>query len=235
MGLTEILVSLFLASLIMTALMNHYIKTKQHYVHLQGAIEDDTNMQLVADFMRNSIRQAGFTPCLGIERLITIDKRDGHDHLKALEIHDQAALLINRMSPYFDTILTISNSTQLLATHTKKLHSSHPILIADCTHAEVQNVVRVIQIPAGQLVTLSQPLSFEYTPPIYIGEWLEEQFFVGASGGIFYQGHHTDELSHQVKNMSAKRLIESKGIMVHVSLRSDKTHTLNLDTMVRAQ
>lgn len=233
-GLAEILISLFLASLIMTALMSHYIKTKQHYIQLQAAIDDDAEKLLVADFMRDSIRQAGFTPCIGIEHLISFDHRYGEKNFKSFEIHDQA-LVIHRMNPSFDSVVTQSKITEIVATNTQKFHIERPILIADCMHAEVQNITSVIQTSSNQVITIAHPLLFEYVPPIYIGEWLEEQFFVRASRGLFYRSHHTDELTDQIKNMSVKRLPHANGTVLSVVLNSDNGHPLLLETKVRSQ
>ena len=96
-GLPEVMISLLLASLIITALMNHYINVKQHYFHLQSVMDETMELQLVADFMRDSIRQAGFTPCVSVEHLTTLDQRNGHEHLLAIEV--DTVLSIHRMSP----------------------------------------------------------------------------------------------------------------------------------------
>lgn len=226
-GLAEILISLLLSSLIMTALMHQYIKIKQHYVRMQALLEQDTEMQLAIDVMRDSIRQAGFAPCLGIDRLMTVDK------LKGLEIKGHE-LFIHRMSSSFETILTINNATKILTTHTNNHLFSRPILIADCVHAEIQTVKNVQITHAGKLINLSQPLLFDYTPPIYVGEWLDEQFFVPPAGGLFYKVQHADELTHVIKKMLVKRLAGNPAF-VSVSLQTDRAHSIDIETRVRAQ
>lgn len=224
-GLSEILISLFLASLIMTALMNHYISIKRHYSHLQTALDEAMELQLVSDFMRDSIRQAGFTPCLNINHLEIVDHRYGYDQIRAVDISHQD-LQINRMSPDFDLVKEISSSTQLLTTRKKIFQVSDSILIADCYHAEVHRVGDVL----GQQITLDQPLTYTYQSPIYIAEWLHERYFVGAQGGLFYQREHTDELTPLVKTMSVKFYRS----LSRINLGLDGNRTLELVTRVRA-
>ncbi len=227
-GLPEVMISLLLTSLIITALMNHYLSTKQYYSHLQSSMDESMELQLVSDFMRDSIRQAGFTPCLSVDHLITLDQRDGHGNLSAIEIG--AELKINRMSPWFDVMLDRSNSTQILLTRNNTIRDDRPILIADCYHAEVQRVLGVTNTANGQMVTLANPLVFTYQPPVYVGEWLQERFFIRQARGLFYQRDHADELTPLVKTMS----LNLKTNLVQVNLGLDGDRELEFETRVRA-
>ena len=114
LGLPEMMISLLLASLIMTALLQHYISIKQHYRTLQSTLDTANQAQWVIDLIQNSIRQAGFTPCLRVDRLIAIDHRQGQNRLKALDNHD--GLQINHMALFFDEVLEWTNSSQLITT-----------------------------------------------------------------------------------------------------------------------
>ena len=226
-GLPETMISLFLASLIMAALMHQYISTKRHYAHLQKVLEDDTELQLATEFIRDRIRQAGFTPCLSLHYLTDI---------KAIQIDAQPkpSLRIHRMSSYFNQILDVPNPTQLLLTRESLLYAEKPILIADCYHAEIQTVSDVSQTVSGQLVTLSKPLAFSYKTPIYAGEWLDELFFISSKGGLFYQENHAEELTPLVKTMTLKLDSNPERTFVSVSFGLKNSHTLDFQTRVRA-
>ena len=229
-GLPEVLISLFLACLIMTALMNHYLCTKSHYDHLQTALDEAMELQLAVDIMRDSIRQAGFTPCMSVDQLTTLDHRDGNQHLMAIN-RVETELQINRMSAYFDLLKSMSTSTQLWVTHEKTLHIAQSIIIADCYHAEVHRVMDVRQIVGGQIITLDNPLAFTYQSPVYVGEWLQERFFVPSQGGLSYHRHHTEQLTPLVKRIS----IHVNKALVQVKLGLSDARTLALDTKVRAK
>ena len=227
LGLPEMMISLFLASLIMTALLQHYISIKQHYRTLQSTLDTANETQWVIDLIRNSIRQAGFTPCLRIDRLIAIDHRQGQNRLEA--INTDNILQINRMSSHFDEVNEWVNSSQLITTRTQTVHSKSPLLIADCYHAEVVTAKEVKYMPNKQLITLNQALLFTYQPPVFIGEWIEERFFI-RKGRLLYRYHHTDELTPTINTMS----VHTKAAQVEVTLGQKQGPTLQIKTRIRA-
>lgn len=227
-GLPEVMISLLLSSLIITLLMNQYISMKQHYIQLQSSMEEAMELQLAGDFIRESVRQAGFTPCLRLDHLMTVDTRNGHTSLSAIDV--DADLTIHRMNPYFNDLLSELNSTRILVTHYHTLRDDRPILIADCYHAEVHRVIHVSNTAEGQMVTLASPLVFTYQKPVYVGEWLHERFFIRPHRGLFYQHETTDELTPLVKTMS----IKMNGHVVLIKLGLGDEQALNLETRVRA-
>lgn len=219
-GLPEVMISLLLASLIIIALMNHYISIKQHYSRLQSSVDDAMELQWAGDIIRDSIRQAGFTPCLNVEHLIT-------ENLAAIEV--DVDLKINRMSSRFNMVLNNSNPSRILLTSTTLLHDDRSVLIADCYHAEVGRVLEVKHSSNGQMVVLANPLIFVYQPPVYVGEWVQERFFIRQSKGLFYQRDHTDELTPLVKNM----LVKQTKNLVKVILVLKNGMDLELETRIR--
>lgn len=235
-GLLEIMVSLFLASLIMTGLIQHYISTKQHYAYLESVLDDATELQLAIDYLRNSIHQAGFTPCLSINQLMTLDNRDIYKPLIAIDLRQgtRPILQINRMSAYFDTITSFTSASEIVTSHITSLHPLHPIVIADCHHAEVHTIREISHTKTMQFITLNSPLVYQYEEPIYIGEWVEEQFFVRNTGGLFYYRHHTDELTRHVTSILPTVQDTATGLVVHVILGLDHERRLQIDTRVRA-
>lgn len=235
-GLIEALISLFLTCIIITALTHHYINAKQQYNHLQARINDEMELQLAVDLMRDSIRQAGFTPCLKIDHLITSDRREGHERLSSINISSglQSMIEINRMSAYFDIALARTSSTQLVTTRRQNMNKTHPILIADCTHAEVHTIRDITYAKGQQIITLNESILFNYEPTMYVGEWLQERFFVHDSKGLFYHRHRTDELTSRVKTLSAtlEKIGPRAGVKVIIGL--DGRHNIEIYTRVRA-
>lgn len=240
-GLSELLIALLLASLVTICLMRHYLNTKQQYRHLQAALEQSIDLQLVTDMIRNSVRRAGFTPCLGIDHLISRDERNEHKKLVAIEIgrDGDSSLHLNRMSEYFDTVLQIMSSTELLASHSQSLHRGQSILIADCYHAEVQTINQIKQTSVGQRITIAKPLDFTYHEPIYVGGWLEETYSIHTNprrqGTLFYHLHHAEELTTVVHNISSHLEVHRGWALLQVILGLDRAKLLTLETMVRTR
>ena len=232
-GLPEILISLFLSALITTALFNHYLRVKQNYRYTSNALEDAVDLLQVTDLLRDSIKRAGFSPCLGIEQLIT-----GSPKLLAFSINTgpSSVLKINRMSEYYDSVLNVISPTELLLTKSQSLNRHHPVLIADCYHAEVQYLSRINHANNAQYVTLNTPLLFNYQMPIYIGEWIQETFFIRTISphktALFYKNIHTDELTNVVHSMTITPSAQPGFLQIKLGLSNGQEMTL--ETSVRA-
>jgi type II secretory pathway component PulJ len=240
LGLPELLIALMLSSFIMTGLMHHYLSAKKQYTDIQKKLERSIDLQLVTDLMRDSIRRAGFTPCLSINHLITLDQRSEPKHLVAVELGSDTTpwLRISRMNEHFDTVLKITSQTRLSTTNTHLLHHDQSILITDCYHAEVQKVGEATHTIGNQNITFIKPLAFAYHEPIFVGEWLEETYSIriGSDGkkALFYQHQHAEELTTAVHTMAARLNSNQRSMLLQIILGLDKEHALELETMVRA-
>ena len=238
LGLPELLIALLLASFTTMVLMRHYLNTKQQYRYIQAGLEQSIELQLVTDLIRDSIRRAGFTPCSGIDHLITIDQRGTHQKLVAIELsqNGEPSLKMNRMSEHFNTILQLVSPTELLTDNYHKFHNNQAIIIADCYHAEVQNISQLRYTAVGQSITIAQPLAFTYHGPIYVGEWLEETYSIHhphTKGRLFYDHHHAEELTTAIHNLAARIELYNGRTLLQVTLELDDAHQSILETMLR--
>jgi hypothetical protein len=144
------------------------------------------------------------------------------------------------MHEQFDTVVDIVDPTHLLITDLFPIHRGQSVLIADCYRAEVQNVGQVRHLPNRQLITLHQPLAFNYQPPFYLGEWLEEVFFIRNTSGsknasLFYKRDHSEELTKEVQTMSLRLNKKNTYTLLEIVLGLDQGRTQTLETMVRSQ
>ena len=221
------MISLFLASLILIALLQHYIHLKQHYHVLQAAVDTSSQTMWVIDLIQNNIRQAGFTPCLSVNHLTTLDHRNKKSVLRALDTQD--GLQINRMSAEFDEVIEFTPLNQLLATLTHSLRLGQPLIIADCYHAEVFIPSDIRFFSSYQLITLEHPLAFTYHAPVYVGDWIESKFYI-RSNRLMYHSRHTDELTSCIKSLS----VHLNDNLLSVILGTDDGRALKVDTRIRA-
>lgn len=239
-GLPELIISLLLTSFIMVILMQHYLHVKHHYHRIKTSLEQTIDLLLVTDLMRNSIRRAGFTPCLGLEQLVTVDSRDVQRHLRAVEMGTKAQswVRISRMSEYFDSVFEVVNATHLLTTSYQSIYPNQSVLIADCYHAEVQTVKQIRHGPNGRIVIIDNPLIFTYKKPIYLGEWLDETYAIrqgeNNNNSLFYQRYHPEELSTVIHSLLAYSFEAPTRGLLKVTLGLGNLHQIVLETRVRA-
>ena len=237
-GLPEMLIALLLAMLISTITLRHYVLAKHHYLRVQTALEESDEWQGVIELIRDSSRKAGFTPCVSLSHLITLDTRNDAHGLTALKVGPQT-VHIHRMSEVFDVVLERPNPSEFIVTNEVTIRPGRPVLIADCFHAEVHQVKATWPMKESQRVVLSKPLAFVYHPPIFIGEWVEEQFFVAkkahAKGALFYHRNHTDELTDVIQTMRAEMQNQRKSQWLQIRFGLERARTITVDTRVRAQ
>lgn len=235
-SLLEMMVALVSSSLIMLVLTNQYVGVKRHYAYFEKKLEQSLDRLLVSDLIRDSARKAGFTPCLGIDHLASIDTRNGHQGLAAIEIQSapNPGFISNHMHEKFGVLITQRSPSQLIVTKSTLHSEKKPVIIADCYHAEVHTVSVVKNRSQHQEVRLVKPLMFDYIPPIYIGEWLEERFYVRKEKTtLFYQLGHTDAISNAVHGLTVSlKTINSKRLL-QVMLALDKDQIIKLDALVR--
>lgn len=235
-GLSELLITLLISSFIIMGLMNHYLATKKYYNRLQKKLANTIDLQLVAELLRDSIRKAGFTPCLNVDNLTTLDQRENVKPLKGLEFNvvDKPWLRLSRMDEHFSSVIEIINPTQLVLGSKHALHTDDAILIADCYHAEVQKIRYVHQ----QTIQLMKPLAFTYYSPIYVGAWLEETFAIrpnqAGKRALFYQLKHQEELTAVISNFALTVNKLKKSVLLSVVFHANNTDILKFDTRVRA-
>lgn len=234
MGVLELLIGLFLASSILTVLMQFYLNNKRQYTESQVALETWFDVQWVSGLLSDSIRKAGFTPCLGINQLTTKGLRG--EGLNALRSQPQS-LRISRMSELFAPITAFQSSTELLVANEGSFKERHSLLIADCEHAEVHQILNVEQVVDGVLITLDKPLEFSYDSPVYAGEWLEEQWYIKTNEqgvrALYYKLVHSEELSPLIHSLETKIQSEQGKQLVELVLGWDEDKKHNLTVMVR--
>lgn len=231
-SLFEILISLALASLISLIISQIYLMNKKQYYRIQRSLEIELDKQWISDLLTNSVRRSGFTPCLGVDQLEIVDRRNTTESITGLKIQTTPRQLIqiNRMSELFTELSAIKSANQLVLVSTKGLQELRPLLIADCEHGEIQQITKIAKDSSGSLVTLAQPLLFSYSSRTYVGEWIEEQWYIkkNARGlnALYYKYIRSEELTTAVHSLLAHKKNKQQLVELLMGIEQGKTHRL---------
>ena len=230
-SLIEILISLLLASLLLTTEIQLYSICQQHYLKAQKTFERGLERQRVIALMRDSIRRAGFTPCLNLDNLQTLDHRSSMP-IEAMVVTDKT-LKISRMSEEFFLAKRL-NSKQVLLPKRKIWPRQVPLLIADCYHAEVNTVNSIAASNEGLILNLSYPLFADNEDVLYLGEWIEERFFIAKNKKerdvLYYQTRHKEQLSQEIEALS----LTSAQPLIRVVLQETNHTNIIVETRQRS-
>ncbi|MGC1182027.1 PilW family protein [Legionella sp.] len=234
-SISEVLISLFLTSLITTLLMQFYLSSKRHYVEAEELLSQSFDLSWVGDLMSDSIRRAGFTPCLGINQLSVNDRRANGGLIQALRIGNQGQLIqINRMNEQFAKVINMQSATRVIVSHPPLFNKKHPLLIADCDHAEVQQIVSIESQADKKVITFAKPLQYIYNASAYVGEFLEERWFIKKNSRgeetLHYQLTQTEEITSLIHTLKIQneKVNDRQFIKVIMGLDEDKTHTIRV-------
>lgn len=194
-SLSEILICLLLASLILTGLMQQYTQVYRQNSILNSRLEQSLDLQLVSELLRNTIRNAGYTPCGNIDSLQKIT----NVNLPAITISNNT-IAITHMSGNYSEFKHFPIFLEILA-KIKSIKSKR-LLITDCYHVDIfekNSSENIIQNKLGFLEKI-------YSPPIYVGEYIQEKFGVTEGGSLYYKLNHAEKLADYVQTLNASIL-----------------------------
>lgn len=230
-GLVEILVSLFIASLLMSVLMGCYLSQKKQYLNIQHELDVQFEVSWVKELLSDSVRRAGYTPCLNSSQLDVRDHRNKGQGSYSMKLNQAVGQIqINRMSDVFNDLLTTPAANKLIITAHAQLKANHSLMIADCSHAEIHTIAEVVKFKNKQVVYLTQPLVFDYEGVTAVGEWLEERWFIKKNSAqintLHYRHLQTEELTEFIHSVSASKRILNGRILVDIilGLEGQKKH-----------
>jgi hypothetical protein len=239
-GLSELLVGLFLSGLISTVLIQTYLTSKHQFLALHDDLERHFDIQWVQDLLTDSIRRAGFTPCLRIDQLELINRGTLPGTTLSLEISvaPQHSFTVHRMSEQFAELLSAAHPQNIVISSDITLRAHQSILIADCEHAEVHEVVHIKKSAEGFIVTLAKPLYFTYPSLTYVGRWIEEQWSIkknnAGKNALYYKHIHSEELTSLIHSMNIKKTRVQNKNKVEITLGFGNKHTRQLSVFVRS-
>ncbi|QDP72307.1 hypothetical protein FOG18_06920 [Legionella israelensis] len=238
-GLPEVLISLFISTLIITSLVQGYLSHKRQYLSTLSNMEIQFDINWLADLMRQSFMRVGFTPCVSLAQLTTQDRRYADKPLEYLSIQSvpEPLIAISYMGEAISEVIQIKGARHVLADRPFLLNPRHSIIITDCHYAEVQDITDIKANEQGVLIQLKKPLTFQYSDKIYIGEWIEEKWLVRADSKgkkrFYLQSHHLEELTAKVSDVKVFAHTNENKNWIDVLLKAKKNFSYHLVTMMR--
>lgn len=230
------MISLSLFALLMNMLFQYYINCKKNYMKANEQVEHYADLQLIGELLRNSIRHAGFAPCVGLNHLRVQDTRSlVTGPVKAVEIENNSSqLILKRMDTDYSSAF-ILNSWQIKINQDIYFSIKKPIFIADCSYGEIHTLSALAVKPGEVLLTLNKPLHFTYKAPVFVGNWVEEAFYLqnNVHPVFMYKTMHAETVSTCVNHFTATFLTPEKNL-IRVKIVSKNYPPVILDTKIRA-
>ena len=189
----ETLIALVLVGLLMNALLHCYANSKQQELQFEKMVHLSLERQWIQDLLSQSIRRAGFTPCLSLQYL--------NLPFKAIHIEHASSLTLHRMDEHFSQVMHVLNERQIALEPGVSFHRKQKIIIAGCERAQLNQVESVSASLGALLVTLKDPLDSGLSATLYVGAWLRERWYAKAHQGLFYESEHSEVMSPSVEKI----------------------------------
>lgn len=232
-SLLECCIAMVLISAMMNILIKQYMQMKQQVYRMNHTLDEAMETHLAIGVMRDRIRRAGFTPCGSFSQLVTVDARRKRVSLLPISLIFNG-FMIQRMAPYFVEIEAKPHASLLYASQPITLSIGQSVMIADCMHAEVHQIIDIRRDTNRQLIQIEKPLIYDYSKPVYLASWIEEQFRVKSMSShatyLFYQNNRTDILTNQIKGLN----VELDRHHVHLQCLLENKKMISVVTRVRS-
>lgn len=238
-GFIELLLALLISSLIGTLFVEFYLNTKKSYLKVEHELDLGFDKQWLADILSDSIRRAGFTPCLPINRLDALDRRINKTISAGLIVENtlRQHILVLRMNEQFTDLLGLRDRQSLLISNELALKVNRPLIIADCEHAEVHHIQSITHLKNQNLIQLEKPLHFQFSDHAFVGQWLEEEWFIRRSkrgrNTLYYRLGKIEELSEQVHGLRTQVAVVAGKQKVDIALEWDNQQRQEITVIVR--
>jgi hypothetical protein len=195
-SLSEVLVSLFLSSLLLSVLMGEYVTVVAQYRALTRHITQELNETFATRWIRFRLKRAGFTPCKPLSQLKRLDNEAA---IQPITITQGSILQLNSMSEASQRVIEAIASDNLTVQHSLILNPKKSVLLANCHEAEKATLLDMKKSGGVVHLLFEKPLHIHMDEPLYVGSLIEESFSVkrllsGQLGLLYQRGGHADEL-----------------------------------------
>lgn len=212
-ALSEILISLLLVGILFSGLLQQYLQVYRQDIFLTKKIARHFDLQYLIALLRSSLRNAGFTPCANLNSLSTVD-------LQAFK-QLPAGFAVTRMSENYKSF-NVLNHTMTLPIAFRN-NNSNKLLIADCLHAELLDFTVVKKGLKTVSIKLNSSPTFRYIAPIYIGELLNESFYLKGTD-IYFKDYRASKLISGVQRFAS--IAAEDLVQVDISLQGLQMQSL---------
>ena len=146
-------------------------------------------------------------------------------------------LLISRMHEQFNDVAAIVYPERLNLEGQGHYSPRQFVMIADCFHAEINEISHVLVTASTTEIKLKYPLRFTYTKPAYFSRWLEESFFVQhtakGESALYYKNRHAEALSTEINALQLHLVKHKRNLVVEAELGLKDAKPLMLKAMAR--
>lgn len=194
-SLIELLLGVAITILLVDMLTPVCLNLVRQHTRLNDKITLSENAQFAEFILRKEIQTAGFCGCNHLNRLnihyhlsrfylpmVAVQLFSPTSLVMSKTIHPESdILLIEKMSEKTNSFLGYSNAHSIKVNKKTEFRVGDPLIIADCTQADIFIPQTISNQSAFQLLTFNKPLVGHYHHHAEIGKLIAKAFFVQST------------------------------------------------------
>lgn len=217
-SLSELMVSLFLSSVISIGLFKSYFLVKDNYLTMIKKIRQHQEQLLIMSELQNAIGLAGFSPCLNLSNLafdktlpvIAIVQAD--DKTLPTAIRNRAVagsdiIIINRMDTTYSQAVLTSVKTRIGIAPPLQIKSKDKLLMVSCYQYHLSIIANLSSSQNSQQAQLVTAHDFQISDRVYLSPLITQLFYIGHNSrkglSLFMSDGRSEEISDQIKKINA--------------------------------
>ncbi len=245
-SLSEVLIALFLSSLMMAAIGNTYVSIKKHYLFIEQQLELMQEEVLLINFFKEQIQSAGFFGCnhqnkllldlssfnISKSSLLVLNKNSKELplHVRRYAVSDSQILKLTSIeTPKYFITKSDFNSEVITVNKSENFKKNQNIVISDCQNASLRIITKVNNLQ-NRLI-LNKPLNYQYSRNSIISHFQTTIFYirkVGNSRALYISnGKRSEELSRDILKLSIDKKILLNTSLININLNRLNNVALN--------
>lgn len=210
-SLSEVLVALFLGSLLTSLALHQFFSVKKQFQYLSHTLHCNLNESLIVDLLRDTVFHAGFTPYGSIQQLQPLHTEDTR-RITAIEplsspLH---GFIARRMGSNYVPLIHIHTNT-IAIPEFLHIQQNQPLIVCNWCCYQLLTVKKTYRKNDILYVELQQTLHSVFHANSFVGQWLEERYELKQNphnntyGLYYYQHHHNELLEDNWTSLSMQR------------------------------
>ncbi|WP_367607334.1 hypothetical protein [Legionella sp. W05-934-2] len=200
MSLSELLISLFLSTLLGSLLLQQYVSLSENTNRQLTLFKHQFEQTLLSKLITDSIHQAGFLPCGSQSTFDIWDASQSQWIKQQALITKPQQLIATYMDKNFQPLASDYSSMPVVA-KAIGLSPNHAILLTNCRYSELNLIQSVKSMGSQYQIVLAYPSRFVIDEDSYIGLWHQDNFEF-QHDTLFYGDQKRERITQALKEFN---------------------------------
>ncbi len=232
-SLSEVLIALFLGSLLASLALHQFFSVKKQFQYLSHTLHCNMNESLSIDLLRDTIFHAGFTPYGSIQQLQPLNTIDARPKTAIEPLSSPLRGFITRRMDSNYVPLTRIHTNTIVVPASLAIQKNETLIICNWCCYQLLPVKNIHRRNNSLYIDLQQPIHSIFHANSFVGRWIEERYELkhrsqqGISGLYYYQHHHNELLVDKWTSFSIQKS-SSQNIGIFILLKDKQQKEVSI-------